>query len=380
MIRAATEADTSAILDVINDAAQRYRGVIPEDLYHEPYMTEQALRAEMADGVEFSVLELPSGIVAVMGVQQRDGARLIRHSYVARTAQSQGFGSALLKSYLRTFGSTPLLVGCLSSMTWAVAFYQQHGFQIVPADQILPLRKRYWTLPDAHIRRGVVLANHAWRAQQDIHQDSSAHGNANLTDTGSKRAELAIQYLQVLYNQIIDHKNVRDRWFRYYLLVISVPFGLLAAGLQSGTWQRIAVYPNRLLWLFSMLLLSIGVLFFMLYIRQRINYLSVYERALRIEREVVQPAIDQAARSRKASEMGQFSADFYANGVHILLNSVWSVLAWIFGALALRELEVHAWLWTGGLSTMLLSAATHIAVRDRALRAADEGLKSASSG
>jgi hypothetical protein len=129
-----------------------------------------------------------------------------------------------------------------------------------------------------------------------------------------------------------------------------------------------------------LLLLSLGVLFFMLYLRQRMNYLSVYERALRLEREIIQPAIDQSSRNRKPSEMGQFSADFYANGVHILLNSVWSVLAWTFGALALREFDIYAWLWTGGLCTMTLSACAHIAVRDRALQAADQGLRIASSG
>ena len=51
MIREYTKNDTSKILHVINNAALRYKGVIPNDCWHEPYMSEKELVDEFYDGV-----------------------------------------------------------------------------------------------------------------------------------------------------------------------------------------------------------------------------------------------------------------------------------------------------------------------------------------
>ena len=51
MITEYTKSDISNILVVINDAALKYKGIIPDDCWREPYMTESKLVDEFADGV-----------------------------------------------------------------------------------------------------------------------------------------------------------------------------------------------------------------------------------------------------------------------------------------------------------------------------------------
>ncbi|MFH1336328.1 MAG: GNAT family N-acetyltransferase, partial [Candidatus Zixiibacteriota bacterium] len=38
MIRRCTESDLDGMYAIINDAAQAYKGLIPDDRWHEPYM------------------------------------------------------------------------------------------------------------------------------------------------------------------------------------------------------------------------------------------------------------------------------------------------------------------------------------------------------
>ena len=58
LTRTAAEGDFEAMLSIINAAAQAYRGVIPADRWHEPYMSADALRNEIAAGVLFWVAEV----------------------------------------------------------------------------------------------------------------------------------------------------------------------------------------------------------------------------------------------------------------------------------------------------------------------------------
>ena len=48
MIRKCKESDFNTIFEIINDAAQAYKGVIPEDRWNEPYMPFEELRKESA--------------------------------------------------------------------------------------------------------------------------------------------------------------------------------------------------------------------------------------------------------------------------------------------------------------------------------------------
>lgn len=156
MIRPLESPDQDAILSVINEAAQAYRGVIPDDLWHEPYMTHEELESELKAGVRFWGYEDQGRLVAVMGRQEVGEVTLIRHAYVRPAWQRRGLGGKLLRHLLAGVPG-PILVGTWASASWAVRFYEKHGFRLVSvADKDLLLR-RYWTITDRQIDTSVVL-------------------------------------------------------------------------------------------------------------------------------------------------------------------------------------------------------------------------------
>jgi GNAT superfamily N-acetyltransferase len=121
MIRSYRQYDLEGVLAVINDGAEAWRGVIPSDQWHEPYMSVEALSKEIAAGVAFRVFEAEGRITGVMGAQPIQDVLLIRHAYVERDAQRQGVGSALIDDLLsRT--TAPVLVGTWAAAAWAVGF------------------------------------------------------------------------------------------------------------------------------------------------------------------------------------------------------------------------------------------------------------------
>ena len=155
MIRECTESDIGIIFEIINDAAQKYKGVIPEDRWHEPYMPFEELRHEIEDGVIFWGEDRNGRLLGVMGFQDKGDVTLIRHAYVLPAYQRQGIGSRLL-SHLKTITTTPyLLVGTWAAAYWAVGFYQGHGFRLL-ADKDGLLAK-YWDIPQRQIETSVVL-------------------------------------------------------------------------------------------------------------------------------------------------------------------------------------------------------------------------------
>ncbi|MDA8333929.1 MAG: hypothetical protein M0Z41_02885 [Peptococcaceae bacterium] len=92
MIRPCRSADFAEIHAIINDAAQAYRGVIPADRYHEPYMPEEELQHEIDAGVIFRGYEADGGLQGVMGIQDVRDVTLIRHAYVRTVHRNQGIG------------------------------------------------------------------------------------------------------------------------------------------------------------------------------------------------------------------------------------------------------------------------------------------------
>ena len=153
-IRPLGDADAPAILDVINDAAEAYRGVIPDDCCPEPYMPAAELAAEMR---EMRFLGWNEGVLAGVMASQRVGdATLIRHAYVRPGHQGQGIGSALLEQLLRDAAPGPVLVGTWAAARWAIRFYERRGF-VLRADGDALLR-RYWHIPDRQRKLSVVLA------------------------------------------------------------------------------------------------------------------------------------------------------------------------------------------------------------------------------
>jgi GNAT superfamily N-acetyltransferase len=171
MIRRCTAAaggDFGDILAIINDAAEAYRGVIPADRWHDPYMSEAELRQELRDGVEFWAFEealVENGrLTGVMGLQQTEEGRgpvLIRHAYVRTADQHRGIGGRLL-DHLRARTTAPMLIGTWADAEWAVDFYERRGFQVVTPEAKDRLLKRYWSVPERQIETSVVLADERW--------------------------------------------------------------------------------------------------------------------------------------------------------------------------------------------------------------------------
>ena len=162
MIRPCTAADFDEILAIINDGAQAYKGVIPADRWSEPYMSREKLQHELDAGVVFSGYQLENALIAVMGIQPVKDVTLIRHAYVRTANRNSGIGAQLL-AHLRSFASTPILIGTWADATWATAFYQKHGFQPVSYAEKTRLLRTYWSVPDRQIETSIVLADDRWR-------------------------------------------------------------------------------------------------------------------------------------------------------------------------------------------------------------------------
>jgi N-acetylglutamate synthase-like GNAT family acetyltransferase len=160
-IRPCEESDFDAILAIVNDAAVAYRGKIPEDCWSEPYMSAHELAAEIRAGVNFSGFEEDGQLLGVMGLQDVQDVVLIRHAYTRTAHQGRGIGSRLLDNLVaRT--DAPVLVGTWADATWAIRFYQRHGFRLVPPDEKASLLGRYWSIPPRQVETSVVLADKRW--------------------------------------------------------------------------------------------------------------------------------------------------------------------------------------------------------------------------
>ncbi|MDB5454174.1 MAG: acetyltransferase family protein [Caulobacteraceae bacterium] len=155
-IRALGPNDAPEILEIINAAAQRYRGAIPDDVWREPYMPAEDLAREMAAGVSFCGMEDEGRLVGVMGVQPVKDVDLIRHAYVRPQGQGRGVGGRLLK-FLGDRTSRPILIGTWAAAEWAIRFYEHHGFVRATATETPGLLRTYWNIPDRQIETSVVL-------------------------------------------------------------------------------------------------------------------------------------------------------------------------------------------------------------------------------
>jgi len=157
-IRRCTPADMPAMVEIINDAAYKYKGAIPADRWHEPYMPAEELQREIEAGVEFWGWEENGGLLAVMGIQDVKDATLIRHAYVRTTLQRSGIGGALMAALVPK-ARHRLLVGTWAAAEWAIRFYQRHGFRLVDTEEKNRLLDTYWTIPARQRDTSVVLVH-----------------------------------------------------------------------------------------------------------------------------------------------------------------------------------------------------------------------------
>lgn len=155
-IRRCGESENEYVVAVINAAARKYKGVIPDDRWHEPYMTFADIEHEIAAGVAFWGIDVGGRLAGVMGHQHVRDAELIRHAYVLPEFQGTGIGGRLLRFMIERRRS-PMLVGTWMAATWAIRFYQRHGFVPVPGEEVPALLRRYWSVPERQIETSVVL-------------------------------------------------------------------------------------------------------------------------------------------------------------------------------------------------------------------------------
>jgi len=163
MIRQCTDTDFETIYGIINDAAQAYKGVIPEDRWHEPYMSRMQLRHEMEDGVRFWGIEEEQILVGVMGIQDKGEVCLVRHAYIKTSRRKEGMGTRLLR-HLESMTEKPILIGTWGDATWAIRFYQKNGYGLLGEAEKNGLLRKYWNIPGRQVQTSVVLADRKWSA------------------------------------------------------------------------------------------------------------------------------------------------------------------------------------------------------------------------
>jgi len=146
LIRRCEPSDLPTIYAIINDAAQAYRGVIPED---------------RCQGVRFWGYEEGGELIGVIGLQHVQDVSLIRHAYVRTEHQRRGVGTRLL-THLRKQATRPMLAGTWADAVWAIRFYEKHGFRLVSQEEKERLLRKYWSIPERQVETSVVLADQSW--------------------------------------------------------------------------------------------------------------------------------------------------------------------------------------------------------------------------
>lgn len=167
MIRKCTDEDFEAIFNVINDAAKAYKGVIPPDCWHEPYMPKAELKAQIEEGVQFSCYVNDAEIIGVMGIQDRRDVDLIRHAYVRTTQRNKGIGTRLLQELIQD-STKPILIGTWKAAHWAIRFYEKNGFCLVDEAEKNRLLKTYWAIPERQVETSVVLVDQKYNAENSL--------------------------------------------------------------------------------------------------------------------------------------------------------------------------------------------------------------------
>ena len=157
MISEYKKSDTSSILQVINDASLRYKGIIPDNCWHEPYMSEQELIDEFSNGVRMFGYNHNNKLIGVIGIQKVEDVILIRHAYTLTSHQGKGTGSTLLEYLLKKNQNSRLLVGTWKDASWAIRFYEKFGFILHAKEQSTLLLKKFWKIPSKQIKNSVVL-------------------------------------------------------------------------------------------------------------------------------------------------------------------------------------------------------------------------------
>jgi N-acetylglutamate synthase-like GNAT family acetyltransferase len=161
VIRRSRAGELDAMLAIVNAAAQAYKGVIPADRWHDPYMPRAEMEREIADGVAFWVAEERGRVLGIMGIQDKGEVALVRHAYVSPDVQRGGVGTRLLR-HVQGLAKKPVLIGTWAAASWAIDFYCRNGFTVVPPAEKDRLLRRFWSIPARQVETSVVLADEEW--------------------------------------------------------------------------------------------------------------------------------------------------------------------------------------------------------------------------
>ncbi len=161
MIKRCPQVEIDSILTVINDAAQAYKGVIPQALWHDSYMGRDELSNEIRSGVQFWGYYGNRSLVGVMGIQDKQDVTLIRHAYVRTSDRRSGVGTKLLK-WLEKRSKKPILIGTWADAKWAIDFYKKNGYTLIKAEERGMLLEKYWSVLPSQAEASVVLADPKW--------------------------------------------------------------------------------------------------------------------------------------------------------------------------------------------------------------------------
>ena len=164
MISQCEQNDFNEIYAIINDGASAYKGIIPADRWHDPYMNKEELMKQIEEGVQFWKYYEDEKIMGVMGIQFKKDVTLIRHAYVRTKDRKKGIGSKLLK-HLCDLTANPILIGTWADAKWAIEFYQKHGFRLLMENEKNKLLRKYWSIPVRQIETSVVLASADWEGE-----------------------------------------------------------------------------------------------------------------------------------------------------------------------------------------------------------------------
>lgn len=158
MIQKLSLVEPNPLLHVINDASGAYKGIIPDDRWKDPYMSAAELREEIKSGVQFYGWIEGELLLGVMGIQPIDNVTLIRHAYVLSDHQRRGIGEKLLAYLMSLTQTSEILVGTWEAASWAIRFYEKHGFALVTREESERLLCKYWSIPRRQIETSLVLA------------------------------------------------------------------------------------------------------------------------------------------------------------------------------------------------------------------------------
>jgi len=161
MIRQCKKSDFNALVEIINEASQAYKEIIPDDRWNDPYMPAEELRTEIEDGVVFWGFEKDGMLLGVMGIQDNGDVTLIRHAYVRKSDQKLGIGTNLLH-YLEGLTDKLILIGTWATASWAISFYKKNGYALVSEEEKNRLLRKYWSIPERQVETSIVLANQTW--------------------------------------------------------------------------------------------------------------------------------------------------------------------------------------------------------------------------